>query len=762
MTFAIPAPLRWAILVLGLSGIVAQTVLLRELLILFAGNEFSIGVIIGAWILAEAGGAFAAGRMVLRGWLPWRPFFTLTLLFCVMFPATVAATRTYKLLAGLPPDQGVGIGSVCAASFLLQLPTAFVHGALFVLACAVLARATSNPAQASGRVYSLETVGTIVGGLLAGYLIVPHTSALLAAALVALLNGGVLIWLARRQLPADRPQRPLAAPACLGLAAVLLAGAPAIDQATIHRQWQGRTLAGYHNSPYQNLAVVRSDSQLTFYGDGLPLFSVPDPDIAMVEEFAHLTLLSHPAPQRVLVLGGGAGGVIAEILKHPSVRQVDYVELDPWLLQTVASYAPPASLAFLDDPRVKLHQRDMRQFLRESTEHYDAILLGMPLPVTLQGNRLYTAEFFTLAKMALSGDGLLALTATGSLTYYGPELRAVNSSLLQTLAAVFPAVHVIPGDSNLFLVTPAAGGIQADVGLLSERLEERQLATRLITREHLAYLLDPGQQEWFFANAAGAGEINHDFTPRLLFDHLAYSTLLFTPQLREVFARLRELALLPLVIGITLAGAGGGLLARRTPAIAGPLVIAVTGFTAMLLELVLFCAFQILYGAMFQAVALLISAFMAGLAGGSWLVTTGPLSARPDRQLFVAVEGALLIFCGLLYLLFTLPALPMEGALRAHLLVLPLLIATGLLTGMQFPVASRLQQAFATRAAGVTTTGEVGTIFSADLIGGCLGGLLGGVVLLPVLGLAGSCLLAMSAKFGSLLLFSLSRKTARI
>jgi spermidine synthase len=182
----------------------------------------------------------------------------------------------------------------------------------------------------------------------------------------------------------------------------------------------------------------------------------------------------------------------------------------------------------------------------------------------------------------------------------------------------------------------------------------------------------------------------------------------------------------------------------------------------MLLELVLFCAFQILYGAMFQAVALLISAFMAGLAGGSWLVTSGPLSARPDRQLFVAVEGALLIFCGLLYLLFTLPALPMEGALRAHLLVLPLLIATGLLTGMQFPVASRLQQAFATRAVGVTTTGEVGTIFSADLIGGCLGGLLGGVVLLPVLGLAGSCLLAMSAKFGSLLLFSLSRKTARI
>jgi len=758
MTVATPVPLRWAILTLGLSGMVAHTVLLRELLILFAGNEFSVGAIIGAWIIAEAGGAMAAGRVVLRGRSPVRLFFTLTMLFCAAFPLTVAATRTFKLLAGLPPDQGIGIGAICIASLLLQLPVAVLHGALFVLACAVLARATNEPESAAGRVYTLETAGTIAGGLLAGYLIVPHTTSMVATALVAFLNGAMLLPLAR--LFPDQLRRPFAALGCLTLAGLLLAGAPFLEEATIRRQWQGRDLVGYHNSPYQNLAVVRSGSQLTFYGDGLPLFSVPDPDITMVEEFTHLPLLAHPLPRRVLVLGGGAGGVVAEILRHPSVARIDYVELDPWLLRTVASHAPPQVLAFLDDPRVTLHQGDIRQFLREARAPYDVILLGVPLPSTLQGNRLYTAEFFTLARKALTGDGLLAVAATGSLTYYGPELLAVNGSLLQTLSAAFSKVRVIPGDSNLFLASSLDGVIQINAGLLGTRLRQRQLATRLITPEHLNYLLDPGQQTWFFDTVAGAGAVNHDFAPRLLFDHLAYGTILFTPQLREAFARLHELSLAPLAAGIVLVGSITGALARRKASIAYPLVIATTGFTAMLLELTLFCAFQILYGAMFQALALLISAFMAGLAGGSWLVTGGPLAGRDDRRLLLATDIGLLLFCGLLALLFAAPELPMEGALRAHLLVLPLLVATGLLTGMQFPVASRLQQAFASNTANAAATGKVGAIFGADLLGGCLGGLLGGVVLLPVLGLSGSCLLAAAGKVASLIIFFIQRKTA--
>lgn len=752
---ATPPLLRSAILILGLSGMVAHTVLLRELLILFAGNEFSVGVIIGGWIVAEAGGAVTAGRWILRGREPTRPFFALTLLFCAAFPATIAAVRTFKLLAGLPPDQGVGIDIVRGAALALQLPVALLHGALFVLACALLARASADPAGASGRVYTLETAGTIAGGLLAGYLVVPHIPAMTATALVALLNGVVLLPLARRE--AKGRFAALCAVTCLLFAVGVLVLAPALEPATLRRQWQGREVVGSHNTPYQNLTVVRSGSQLTFYGDGLPLFSVPDPDIAGVEEFAHLPLLAHPAPRRVLILGGGLGGSVAEVLRHPSVARVDCVELDPWLKQTVVAHAPAATLAFLADPRVTLHHGDLRQFLREVREPYDVILLGMPLPATLQGNRLYTAEFCSTAKKALTTEGIFAVAASGSLIYYGPELMAVNATLLQTLKTAFAGVRVIPGDSNLYLASPATAMAGTDSDKLIARLHERRLATRLITAEHLTYLLDPERQQWLLDTLAGAGAVNRDFTPQLLFDYLAYSTVLFTPQLRESFAALHRLTLPPLALIIVLSGAFAGLLARYRPAIAAPLVITATGFTAMLLELILFCVFQVLYGILFQALALLISTFMLGLALGSWLVTTGPLAGRDARRLLLAVDGGLLLFAALLALLFSGAGLPMEGALRAHLLTLPLLAATGLLTGMQFPLASRLQQAIGQQADEPATTGRVGTIFGADLLGGCLGGLLGGVVLLPVLGLSGSCLLAVAVKTASLALLFISR-----
>jgi spermidine synthase len=443
------------------------------------------------------------------------------------------------------------------------------------------------------------------------------------------------------------------------------------------------------------------------------------------------------------VLGGGAGGVIGEILKHPSVSRVDYVEPDPWLLRLIARHAATLSARELADPRVRRHETDARRFVRTSPDRYDVILLGAPLPLTLQGNRLYTAEFFAAARQLLAADGLLAVTASGSLTYYGPELGQVNATLLATLKKVFPAVTVVPGDENLYLA--GIDRVTLDPALLTSRLRERGLVVQLISPEHLVARLDPALREWF-SHTMGqlSPELNRDHTPRLLLWHLGYRSRQFDPVAGRFFAWLGSLSAMAVLIGagsVALVLALGGRQRRR--GVLGAMVV--TGFGGMLLELVLTYAWQVLQGAIYQSLALLITTFMAGLALGSWLAN-GQLDRGGNPLRLFRLGEASMVMVALVVAatpvgIWAASALP--TAMIAGILLLQLALV-GRVVGAQFPLAVRLLAA-----EGESSPASTGAVYGADLLGAWLGGMVGGVVLLPALGMVPACLVVVLLKVGS-------------
>src|SRR5512137_1318493 len=108
-------------------------------------------------------------------------------------------------------------------------------------------------------------------------------------------------------------------------------------------------------------------------------------------------MLFHENPESILILNGGAGGMIHEILRYP-VRRVDYVELDPLLLKLVQEFPTPLTQSELSDKRVKIYYMDGRLFLQRTEGRFDIIFIGLPAPQSLQTNRLFSSEFFSMAR----------------------------------------------------------------------------------------------------------------------------------------------------------------------------------------------------------------------------------------------------------------------------------------------------------------------------------------------------------------------------
>ncbi len=720
-----------AVLVIGASGMSAQILLLRELLVSFYGNELTVGIILGNWLIAEALGAWWGGRG--RGREVER-FVIVQILFALFLIASLYLSRGVKVMAG-PPGVGFGIGAALLHSLWILFLPGFTHGALFPLASRILAERRA-PVRSIAEVYVLETVGTILGGIGIAYLLIPYFDTFKLALAVSLLDGLICVGIS---LSEGRRKLLFPSVAASALFGIFLAagGSSILHQGSLALCWKGQEVVRYQNSIYSNLVVVRRGKEYTFFSDGQPALTTPNPDPYLTEIFAHLPLALHPAPERVLVISGGAGGLIREILKHP-VKELDYVELDPALIQLLKEFPTPLTLQELGDERVRVWPRDGRHFLRERKgREYDVVLLGIGPPSDLQTNRLFTSEFFKLARDRMREKGILVFHLPGSLVYIGGEMAALHQILASTLKEAFGWVKVVPGEETLFLASSSP--LQASPQLLWRRLRERGVRATLLTESLLAYLLERGREAWYWKMIGGEGMVNRDFHPIGIFRYLAYWNALYSPSLRPLFARVQGLDLktsflvLPVILLLLspLPFLRGGF--RRTVAVA----IAFTGFWGMVMELVLLYAFQVIYGYIYYWVGLLITAFMAGVGLGGLLGMRGG-----GLRAFIVLE-LILILCALI-----LPPILERWGEGTRLLFPLVAFGSGGLLGVQFPLASSLY---------LRERGEVGetagTLYAMDLLGGWLAGVLAGVILLPLLGFRESGWLTSALKAISLLLF---------
>jgi len=698
-----------ALTAVGFTATIGQLVLLRELVAVFYGNELVIGLILAVWLAWVAVGAWGLGRVVssLRAGLA---------VAALLLPAQVALVRGSRTLLHVTPGALLPPGSTLLTLLLTLAPLCLLLGRLFTLGAQLypshLSLHRDRVGGGVGAAYVAESLGAVVGGALYSFLLVHRLDPLQ----IALGVGGINLAVAAGQ------GRRGAGWGVIAVGALLLIGGAWPLGGWLHRQtlrWQYPGLRFARDSAYGRIVVTGAGEQRIFYENGLLFFETQG---TTAEEVAHLPLLAHPRPRRVLLIGGGVSGSLAELLKHPSVAEVHYVELDPLLIATARRELPSEQAAALDDRRVTLAHTDGRLYVRQggaargSAGLFDVVILDLPEPATGQLNRFYTQEFFTEVRAVLAPGGVFALSLPWQENYPSPALQRLAASVSRTLSTCFAETRLLPGE-RLFLLASDAP-LPADPTTYSARLTERGLVTRQVVPSYLHYLLttDRGAQvQQLLATIEGV-RLNRDLEPICYFYDLTAWLTRFSEELSRLAAgaswlRLGWLALL-LALAIPLL--------RRRPV---PAAVGLVGLAGMALEVILLFAFQVGHGSIYGQVGLIVTSFMAGLTGGSRVGQIGHLPYRP-RTVLIGIQAGIALFA--LGLMGVVPLTPPVWAF-------PLLaLLGGGLVGLAFPLAVACTPGESGRVAG--------QLYGADLAGGCLGAVLTSSLLVPVLGLPHTCL----------------------
>ena len=752
-----------AFLIMGASCAISQVLLVREFMIIFSGDELTLGIIFVNWLLCVAIGSWGLGRIAegLTENIEW--FIITQILSAVILPVQILLTRTVGGWIGGGRGEIVGLLPTFYSTFLVLFPFCSLHGFQFTLGSKLLSKKFDTSSIQIGKTYVFESLGSMIGGLVFTYLLVHYLHVLEIAVFLGMLNLSQALFL---QITEKRGGGTgFGGRILTGIIVILLTinafaivsgKVSELHAASYRWQYKEMDLLHYENSIYGNIVITQSDGQLDFWVNGLPLFTSPDPDMAFVEEVTHFPMLQHPSPEKVLLIGGGVGGVLDEILKHP-VREVYYIELDPLTIDLARKYSPIAP-ALLDDPRVRVIHVDGRLFVKRTEDSFDVIIVNLPAPSTLQLNRFYTLEFFKEIHKILNEDGVFSIGLSSSLGHVPEEMRDRNKCIYETIREVFPSYLVVPGYYNLFLASPSTKGdaLTYNAGTLFQRLLNRGIKTSLFTEGYIQYKFSPDMLErglaYLYENRE---EINRDLRPVGVYYDLVLWNAMFYPHSRRFFGFISRINLWWFIIPLGLLIWAFMKLRKRlkSPSIPVYTTIMTTGFAGMTFNIVLTFGFQALCGYLYQELAMVSATFMLGLAVGGLCMSQAIPRLRKGVSTLAKVEFAIIAYSFTLplviTLLFSVSELFMFQWIR---LLLPLLnCAAGFLVGLEFPLASEICLKDSGRVGRVA-----GALYASDLLGGCAGALLSSIWLIPLLGVLRTCLVVAVFNAASLLLLIMS------
>lgn len=527
-------PRRLTMLGLGVAGaasMIYEVAWTRALSLALGSSTYAFTAMLLAFLLGLALGSAIFSRLF--GARPLGP----AAFGLLQLAAGVAALGILPAFERLP-DAVVSVLAISLSpAFVLSVQVALAVGAMLVptlligaaFPCAVqvVVRGTERVARDVGRLYAVNTLGAIVGTVVAGFGLIPLLGAQNTAKVAVLLNVGLglaLLTAAFRGLVVwQRVTAGALALGCvLGLALIPAWNATvmAAGAAIYPRQYQRFAGQG-------GVARALADSRLVFYRDGLtatvsvhqegPLTSLRvngktdasnGLDMHMQLMLGHLPLLARPEARSALVVGLGSGVTVGAVARHP-LERIDVVEIEPAVV-TAAGFFRRENRDALADRRVHLALGDARNFLLASDRRWDVIVSEPSNPWIGGVATLFSEEFYALARSRLTPGGVMVQWVDGY-TIRPEDLKMI----VKTFRTAFPATTVWHAHGMADFILLGASDIQPiDLGRAQaawEALPElREDFARMGFRSPWAFLADFLLTEMETARLTLGADLNDD------------------------------------------------------------------------------------------------------------------------------------------------------------------------------------------------------------------------------------------------------------
>jgi spermidine synthase len=443
-----------AIALSGLTALGAEVVWTRLLSLLLGPTVYTFSIILAVFLLGLWAGSSAGSSLARRFGSP-----RLALAACQILLALALAWTAYTMAHSLPYwpvdpwlslDPWFNFELDLVRTLWAIFPATLLWGASFPLALASVVAPGDDPARAAGRVYAINTAGSIVGSLAFSLWLIPTVGSresqqiLIAIAVVAAIAGAVSV----AGLASNKVRGALLAAAVVllgwGLAAtvqdvpweVIAYGrriAPIIRAVDLYDRSNPTKVLFRGEGVNSSILIAERAGQRHFYVSGKAEASTAILDMRLERMMGHVPALLHPSPKSVLVVGFGAGVTAGSFTRYPELENLVICELEPFIPPASTQYFGKENYDVFHNAHTRMVYDDARHYIFTTRDKFDVITTDPIHPWVKGTSVLYSKEYYELVKQHLNPDGVVAQW----LPIYDSDPDTIKTELA-TFFAVFP------------------------------------------------------------------------------------------------------------------------------------------------------------------------------------------------------------------------------------------------------------------------------------------------------------------------------------